>query len=141
MAAHLLQTTVIGSMQKPNYLKIPGWINSDGTENLNHVTQLNEIERKTEKEALAKLIGSATCDVMKTQCELGLDIITDGEMGRNNYIYPFCRNLNGFDWANLKKKTCRNGKWTGLLPCVVSEISLKKKEERSDPEDEWRYYH
>lgn len=139
MGVDLLKTTVIGSMKKPKFLTIPTWANRDGSENLDHVTQLKKIEKETSKDLMEGLIEKATCEVLHTQRDLGIDVVTDGEMGRNNYIYPFCRNLNGFDFDKLKEKTCRNGKWTGVLPCVVSEISLKPASERSDPKDEWKF--
>jgi len=142
-----LPTTVIGSMKKPSYLNIPCWAEKDvfgwGKENPEHATQNGDMKQKQqkeilEKEMLEKQVMQATGEVMDFQSQVGIDIITDGEMRRNNYIYPFCRTLYGFDFEKQKEKTCRNGKWTGNLPCVVSEVSLKPESERSDLAKEWQ---
>jgi len=76
--------------------------------------------------------------VIGFQSDVGISVITDGEMRRNNYIYPFCKTLTGFDFENQKEKTCRNGKWTGNLPRVVGDVALKPEAERVDQSQEWR---
>jgi len=135
-------------MKKPKYLNIPSWAENDvygwGKKNPNLVVNGDCGEEETkrreqlEKEQLEKQILQATKEVLNFQTDVGLSVITDGEMRRNNYIYPFCKTLNGFDFENQKEKTCRNGKWTGNLPRVVGEVSLKKESERADLSREWR---
>ena len=39
----------------------------------------------------------------------GIDIITDGEMRRENYIYGFLRSVNGIDFNKFTDKVLRNG--------------------------------
>ena len=38
---------------------------------------------------------------VREQSDLGLDIITDGEIKRENYIHYHCRHLNGIDFNTL----------------------------------------
>jgi len=142
-----IKTTVVGSMKKPSYLKIPSW--SENTEfgwgkknpalaANGAVTNATKRQEELEKELLEKQIIQATEEVIAFQSEIGVDVVTDGEMRRNNYIYPFLNTLTGFDFENQQERTVRNGKWTGNLPRVVGEVSLKPESERADMSVEWR---
>ncbi len=65
-------------------------------------------------------------EVIEEQIKLGCDIITDGEIDRENYIWHFCRYcLNGFDFQNLKKVVSRNGATFMITPQIVDKVSLK----------------
>jgi len=131
-------------MKKPSYLRIPewadmdvhGWANGEQGRNIrrSNGTKKNDDE---EMEKLEKNVLKASDEIMQLQKDIGIDIITDGEMRRNNYIYPFCETLNGFNFQMKKEKVARNGKWKGIFPCVVSEISLKSESERADMSKEW----
>ena len=48
-------------------------------------------------------------EVVEKQIDIGLDVITDGEMPRENYYLHFCRHLEGIDTNNLEVKTMRSG--------------------------------
>lgn len=54
-------------------------------------------------------IERAIEEVVEKQIHLGLDVITDGEMPRENYYLHFCRHLQGVDMDNLEEKTMRSG--------------------------------
>ncbi|KAI8518048.1 hypothetical protein Bbelb_040650 [Branchiostoma belcheri] len=74
------------------------------------------------RQDLEKQITRAIREVIQEQIDIGIDVITDGELRRENYILYFCRQLNGFDFDNLVKETFRNGAWSGYVPAVVSEV-------------------
>ena len=130
-----LTTTVVGSMPKPSFLFVPAWV-ENGKEVTNFVEKYNEMLERRPKEELEQKLLEAFKEVVKVQEEAGVDVITDGELAREKYIYSFCRQLNGFDFHNLNLKTCRNGAWTGKLPCIVSAVSPKLP--RPWLETEWR---
>lgn len=119
-----LCTTVIGSMPKPAYLNIPCWV-KDGVEVKDFVAEYNQAISKVNSEDFENQLMRATQEIIALQEKVGLTILTDGELRREKYIYGFCRNLNGFDFVNTKKKLCRNGAWEGLLPRIVSKICHK----------------
>ena len=101
---HLL-TSVIGSYPRdprlvgadfnPRWLLISsnkvGWENK---ENLNLKTLQDEAIRWAVKE----------------QEEAGVDVVTDGEQRRGNYILYHCQHLDGFDFTNKEEKACRGGR-------------------------------
>ena len=73
------------------------------------------------------LLKNAFKDVIKEQISLGGDIITDGEIDRENYIWNFCRfHLNGFDFDHLKRVEARNGATFMIMPQITNKVTLKK---------------
>ncbi|CAH1775454.1 unnamed protein product [Owenia fusiformis] len=115
-----LKTTVIGSYPKPDYLSLPDWfrLNKDRYT----ARHFNEsIENAPED--LEKTIMLATEDVMKQQTEMGIDIITDGEIARENYIWYFCRQLKGFNFTELTPTVYRNGACKTDLPTIDGPVA------------------
>ena len=92
-----LMTTLIGSYPKPKELGISGCV-KDGkhSESYMHPDFNNIFDDKEVHERLKK----ATKCVVEQQIEMGVDIITNGEIARENYIYTFVRYLRGFDFEN-----------------------------------------
>ncbi|XP_035684785.1 5-methyltetrahydropteroyltriglutamate--homocysteine methyltransferase-like isoform X2 [Branchiostoma floridae] len=122
-----LQTTVIGSYPKPESVPVPDWFKAvagirKGQEGFS-AQEYNDFRNDvTSTEELEKQITRAIREVIQEQVDIGIDVITDGELRRENYILYFCRQLNGFDFDNLVKETFRNGAWSGYVPAVVSEV-------------------
>jgi 5-methyltetrahydropteroyltriglutamate--homocysteine methyltransferase len=56
------------------------------------------------------MIEKARNDVIKKQFDLGLDVITDGEIERENYIFHCARNFKGINMESITTKTIRDGK-------------------------------
>ena len=54
-------------------------------------------------------VERAVREVLKVQIDLGLDVITDGEINRENYVSHFCKQLRGINHDNLQLKTMRDG--------------------------------
>ena len=61
------------------------------------------------------LFARATQQVIADQAEAGVDVVTDGEVRRENYIHYHCRHLRGFDFANLVEKDARGGVFRARL--------------------------
>jgi 5-methyltetrahydropteroyltriglutamate--homocysteine methyltransferase len=124
-----LQTTVIGSFPKPGYLKIPDFFakgeKKPGLLGTNTDAYSNFISGMSENELadLEKDIMKATEEVIKEQCDCGIDVVTDGEIRRENYIHYFCRFVNGIDFENKTEIQARNGAFTAKVPTINAEVS------------------
>ncbi len=87
-----LPTTVIGSFPKPDYLPIRDWFDSarqNGTMGSTDVT-LGYTGWKA-SDADEALFRRATEEVIGLQVDAGVDVPTDGEVRRENYIHYHCR--------------------------------------------------
>ena len=126
-------TTVIGAYPKPNYLKITDWFNAAGGTDTANPTKLYEDEIKKMGVDAETIFKKAAAEVIKDQLDCGIDIITDGEIKRENYIHYHCRHLNGVDFNTLTEKVARTGNYKCWLPTITNKISA------TDPFliDEW----
>ena len=126
-------TTVIGAYPKPDYLKITDWFNAAGGTDTANPTKLYEDEIKKMGVDAEAIFKKAASEVIKDQLDCGIDIITDGEIKRENYIHYHCRHLNGVDFNTLTEKVARTGNYKCWLPTITNKISA------TDPflVDEW----
>lgn len=117
-----LSTTVIGSFPKPSYLNIPDWFQPAYAETFAEgYSRFLQNSTASEKEELFK---RAIKEIVELYTEVGVDVITDGEVRRENYIHYFCRRLKGFDFHNLCPKAIREVESaTIFLPRIVEEVS------------------
>lgn len=121
-----LSTTVIGCFPKPSYLNIPDWFNPTFLKDFskNHTRFLqNCTSFETEK-----LITRAMKEIVQLQNEAGIDVVTDGEIRRENYIHYFCRKLKGFDFHNFIPKRIRSDAATILVPQIIGEVLPRENE-------------
>ena len=51
-----------------------------------------------------QLFIKAAEEVISLQINSGIDIPTDGEVRRENYVHYHCRYLSGFDFKNLERR-------------------------------------
>lgn len=119
-----LKTTCIGAYPKPDYVPVSDWFTEDGalTDSASTVTR-QYTERmgnlSAEDEALFQ---RATKFAVEEQVAAGIDIPTDGEMRRENYVHYQCRHLDGFDFENLTKRVVRDGAYTAEFPTITGKI-------------------
>ena len=127
-------TTVIGAYPKPNYLKITDWFNTSGGTDTANPTKLYEDEIRKMGSKAEIIFKKASAEVIKDQLNCGIDIITDGEIKRENYIHYHCRHLNGINFNTLTEKVARTGNYKCWLPTVTNKITA------TDPflVDEWK---
>ena len=64
--------------------------------------------------------------VMYRLKKIGIDVFTNGEIGRENYIHFIMRNWGGVDFNKLEKKTLRNNAYSCKLPVIRSKLSINK---------------
>ena len=117
-----LLTTCIGAFPKPDYVPMRDWFQIEHglTDTAGDITRFaGMISDDPEIEALyCRATESAVAD--QTSC--GIDIPTDGEQRRENYIHYHCRHLTGFDFKNLTMLSLRDGAYQAELPTIRSRI-------------------
>ncbi len=116
-----LKTTCIGAYPKPDYVPVTDWfqIGHDADDYNDQV--LRQWEKGLTPEA-QKLMDRATAEVVVDQIDCGVDVPTDGEIRRENYVHYQCRHFDGFDFQNLTERVLRNGAYTSELPTIRSTI-------------------
>ena len=116
-----LKTTCIGAYPKPDYVPVTDWfqVGHDADEYNDQV--LRQWERGLTPEA-QNLMDRATAEVIADQIECGVDVPTDGEIRRENYVHYQCRHFDGFDFQNLTERVLRNGAYRSQLPTIRSTI-------------------
>jgi 5-methyltetrahydropteroyltriglutamate--homocysteine methyltransferase len=120
-----LQTTCIGAYPKPDYVRLPDWFNIPaGPDTSDPTRQWAEAMKALGADADA-IIGRGIGEVVRDQVEAGIDVPTDGEVPRENYIHYHCRHLNGFDFVNLTNKEVRGGTYSANLPTINGPVSVR----------------
>ncbi len=119
-------TTVIGAYPKPNYIKITDWFNATGGTDTEYPTKFYKDEIGKMGSNVEDLFDKATKEIIKDQEECGIDILTDGEVRRENYIHYHCRHLDGIDFENLTEKMARTGNYKCWLPTITSKIKARE---------------
>ncbi len=116
-----LKTTCIGAYPKPDYVPVTDWfqIGHDAEDYNDQV--LRQWDKGLTPEA-QKLMDRATAEVVADQIACGVDVPTDGEIRRENYVHYQCRHFDGFDFQNLTERVLRNGAYTSELPTIRSAI-------------------
>eukprot|EP00811_Abedinium_folium_P035833 NODE_8594_length_1483_cov_8.415929.p1 GENE.NODE_8594_length_1483_cov_8.415929~~NODE_8594_length_1483_cov_8.415929.p1 ORF type:complete len:369 (+),score=115.43 NODE_8594_length_1483_cov_8.415929:85-1191(+) len=124
-----LRTTVIGAFPKPEYLKVPDWFQEpfakDAGQGTRAYTELHSKQSAEEHAELEALTVRAEREVIELQNALGIDVISDGELRRENYIHYFCRSIDGIDFENLTYTVYRNETHHGELPTIRSKLSWR----------------
>ena len=118
-------TTVIGAYPKPSFLQLPDWFNAEGgTDTLKPTVDYDDAIKKMGKETESIFLKAAK-EVIDDQIECGIDIITDGEVRRENYIHYHCRHITGVDFNTLTEKIARTGNYKCWLPTIVAKVEAQ----------------
>jgi 5-methyltetrahydropteroyltriglutamate--homocysteine methyltransferase len=107
--AALLQTTIAGSLPKPEWLSTPGvlwapWL--------------------LEGEALAHGKRDAVRLALFDQEHAGIDIVTDGEQTRRHFVTTLIENLDGVDFEHRQTVRIRN-RYDAAVPVVVGPVARR----------------
>ena len=119
-------TTVIGAFPKPSFLKITDWFNASGGTDTANPTKFYEEEINRMGSEADDIFFKAAKQVILDQEECGIDILTDGEVRRENYIHYHCRHLEGIDFDTLTEKVARTGNYKCWLPTITNKIKAKE---------------
>ena len=118
-------TTCIGAYPKPEQVKLPDWFNIPAGPDTADPTKLWAEAMDAMGPDARSIIESGIKEAVDDQIECGIDIPTDGEIVRENYIHYHCRHLNGFDFVNLTAKEVRGGTYSANLPSIVGPVSVR----------------
>ena len=119
-----LLTTCIGAYPKPDFVKLPDWFNIEAGPDIAGPTLLWEDAPKALGPDAAAIIDKGVAQSINDRVTAGIDIPTDGEIIRENYIHYHCRHLNGFDFKGLTNKEIRGGAYSTRLPTVRGPVSI-----------------
>jgi 5-methyltetrahydropteroyltriglutamate--homocysteine methyltransferase len=115
-----IKTPCIGAFPKPDYLPIKDWFQVEhGAQNYT-ADVLQNWSESPENDAL---FARATAEAVQIQIDCGIDVPTDGEQRRENYVHYQCRHMDGFDFVNLEHRIVRNGAYETDLPAIRGKIA------------------
>jgi 5-methyltetrahydropteroyltriglutamate--homocysteine methyltransferase len=105
-----IATTTVGSFPRPSWL---------GT-----FHDRSDVDFLIDGEGLREAQDDATVVVLTMQEEAGLDLLTDGEQRRPNFIYHVLSAMDGFDLADRRHKIIRR-RTNRLVPRVVGHVQRR----------------
>ena len=120
-----LLTTTIGAYPKPDYVAVIDWFKAEGGTVTQDPTKSYEAELAQMGREAEDIFRRAATEVITDQVSCGIDIPTDGEVRRENYIHYHCRHLNGIDFSELTDVVLREGAYNARLPTITSPVSAK----------------
>ena len=107
----MLETTIAGSLPKPSWLAEPLKLWAPW---------------RLEGTALAEGRRDAVLAALKVQEDCGIDIVTDGEQGRQHFVHGFLEKLEGIDFANRRTIGIRADRYTASCPTVVGKVRRRE---------------
>jgi len=119
-----LQTTTIGAYPKPASVRIPDWFDPGAMDSSVATRDYVRAIEKLGADA-GRIIAEGVREVIADQVACGIDIPTDGEVKRENYVHYHCRHLGGFDFENLTHRVLRNGAYETDLPTVRGPVKAR----------------
>lgn len=120
-----LLTTTIGAYPKPDFIPIVDWFRADaGPDTADPTAAYLDGLAAMGAEAEALFARGARA-VIDDQVAAGVDIPTDGEVRRENYIHYHCRHLDGIDFSVLTERAVRGGTYAARLPTITGPISAR----------------
>jgi len=121
-----IRTTCIGAYPKPDFVQLPDWFNLPAGPDVANPTRHWRAAMDKLGDDAESLISRGVERVLQDQLNAGIDIPTDGEIPRENYIHYHCRHLNGFDFDKLTARSLRNGAYMAELPTIVGPVSPRQ---------------
>jgi len=121
-----LTTTCIGAFPKPDCLPEFDWFQAEGGPDTAHPTAQYAAAIAEMGAAAEVRFVEAAGRVIADQEAAGIDIVTDGEVRRENYIYYHCRHLDGFDFDKLTEQDVRGGNYTAWLPTIRGPVKPRE---------------
>jgi len=121
-----LKTTCIGAYPKPDYVRLPDWFNIPAGPDTADPTRQWAAAMAALGDDAEEIIARGVEEAVRDQVEAGIDIPTDGEIPRENYIHYHCRHIEGFDFSTLTRKPVRGGTYEANLPTVTGPVSARE---------------
>ena len=111
----MIETTVAGSLPKPDWLAEPerlwpAW--------------------KLDGAALIEGQQKAATEWIKTQERSGIDIVSDGEQFRRHFVHGFLETIDGIDWNRMTTMGIRDNRYDAQVPTVTAKVRRTVRELR-----------
>jgi 5-methyltetrahydropteroyltriglutamate--homocysteine methyltransferase len=106
----LFQTTIAGSLPKPEWLAEPDMLWAPW---------------KAQGAALDRAKRDATLLWVKLQEDAGIDIVTEGEQARQHFVHGFLERVEGIDFAHKVEMGIRKDRYKAMVPQVTAPLRLK----------------
>lgn len=119
-----ISTTVVGAFPKPDFLPVVDWFRDAEGADTSNPTKNYEHDIDTMGAEAEALFVRAAKSVIDDQIMSGIDIVTDGEVRRENYIHYHCRHLDGIDFKVLTEKDVR-GVYSARLPTITAAVRAR----------------
>lgn len=104
----MLQTTIVGSLPKPEWLAEPDKLWAEWR------VQGEELEQSKKR---------AVSEWLKHQEDAGIDIVTNGEQFRIHFVHGFLKHIDGIDWDRKTLMGIRDNRYTVQVPTVTGPVS------------------
>lgn len=125
--ANPFETTVVGSMPKPNWLMEQLPLNEKGKQ-----VHGKGADWFFSGDVLEAALDDATRLTIHDQVHAGIDILSDGEQRRRSYLTYITSQLEGFDYETLAEKWTRNNRRLAEVGRCVGPIKRTKSILRKD---------
>jgi 5-methyltetrahydropteroyltriglutamate--homocysteine methyltransferase len=106
----LFQTTIAGSLPKPDWLAEPNMLWAPWRQS---------------GAALDAAKRDATVLAVKLQEDAGIDIVTEGEQARQHFVLGFLERVDGIDFSNKVEMGIRKDRYKAMVPQVVAPLKLR----------------
>lgn len=120
-----IRTTCIGAYPKPDYIKKANWCETGTRSGENQTARAFAYSFSQPDTLTDDLFDRATRAAILDQVACGIDVPTDGEQRRENYIHYHCRHLEGIDFDNLTARVHRDGAAVADLPTIIGSVVPK----------------
>ena len=117
-----IKTTCIGAYPRPDYISVTHWSEADVSAGGESEPRTFSYVTSTADQDTTESLDRATRQAIEDQVACGIDIPTDGEQRRENYIHYHCRHFDGIDFENLTSKVHRNGAAVADLPTISAKV-------------------
>lgn len=115
-------SSIVGSYPKPTYLfPISGRTLIDSTGFL-----FDARAKELGKVKFRKYLDKAALQAIEDQNKSGIDIITDGEERRGQYVMHILKGLAGINFKKTKRISYRGGVYERDVPTITGKIAYKK---------------
>jgi 5-methyltetrahydropteroyltriglutamate--homocysteine methyltransferase len=103
----MLDTTIAGSLPKPDWLAEPETLWADW---------------RLEGEALERGKRDAVLIWLKEQEDAGVDIVSNGEQFRSHFVHGFLEHVDGIDWQLMTQMGIRDDRYVADVPTVTGPV-------------------
>jgi 5-methyltetrahydropteroyltriglutamate--homocysteine methyltransferase len=103
----VFETTIVGSLPKPDWLAEPERLWAPW---------------RLEGEALQRGKERAAVEWLREQEQAGIDIVGDGEQFRVHFVHGFLEKIEGIDWNRKTRMGIRNDRYEAEVPTVTAPL-------------------